>query len=71
MMTEGGERYDWLEYVPSCFNWEDVIDVFVKHDVEQVHWQEKTSIHIIWFGMIKTKKGDIVGSKIKSLKISL
>ena len=40
-MPKEGEWYDWLKYVPSCFNWEHATNVFVKHDVKQVHREEK------------------------------
>ena len=47
----------------SAMIWIDATNMFVKHDVVHVQDQRKTLIHINCFGMIKTKKGEIVGSK--------
>ena len=71
-MPKRGERYDWFVYVTKSMLLIDTSNKFVKHDVEQLEGQRKTTIHIILFSKIKTKNGEIVESKrLKTWKLVL
>jgi len=69
VIPKGGETYDWLEYVPSCFNWDDATNVLAKHNVEDVHWEEKhqyTSYGMAWS---KQKKRRLLDQRLKPWRL--